>query len=355
MLKATFISKQPYSSLVGARWDWYLYPLWYFAPRLQSRGVTIKFVPLERALDVLADVVCLDNRCFHLHASDETLDLLRKLRTRTGRLLWFDSGDSTGRPQFRVLPFVDAYYKRQLLKDRTLYYREMYGGRLYTDFYHCKYGVTDEAHLVYDPLTADQEHKVGLSWNFALMDHRWHNKLTRLTYGLGRKMRLPAHRPDDERPLLLSARFGAGYSSATVAFQRARLLEVLAGLDHELPTNRISRREFQTELGQARAVLSPFGWGEVCHRDFETFIAGAALIKPDMSCVETWPDLYRDGETYLSLPWSIEEMGPRLTALLADTDRLRQVAWQGQTAYRKVWSEEGAHAFCQRFVRMLCP
>ena len=30
-------------------------------------------------------------------------------------------------------------------------------------------------------------------------------------------------------------------------------------------------------------MLSPFGWGEICYRDFEAALNGMLLIKPDMN------------------------------------------------------------------------
>lgn len=53
-------------------------------------------------------------------------------------------------------------------------------------------------------------------------------------------------------------------------------------------------------LVASRAVLSPWGWGEACHRDYEAWALGAVVIKPDSDYVEGWPDVYRSGETYLA-------------------------------------------------------
>ena len=41
-------------------------------------------------------------------------------------------------------------------------------------------------------------------------------------------------------------------------------------------------------MSSAKFGLSPFGWGEIGARDFEIFINGSLLIKPDMSHLETY-------------------------------------------------------------------
>ena len=44
---------------------------------------------------------------------------------------------------------------------------------------------------------------------------------------------------------------------------------------------------------------SPFGWGDICIRDFETFICHSCLVKPDMSLIETWPNYYIKDKSYV--------------------------------------------------------
>ena len=52
-------------------------------------------------------------------------------------------------------------------------------------------------------------------------------------------------------------------------------------------------------LSKSKVCVSPWGFGERCHRDSEALLAGCVLVKPQSSQVETWPDIYREGETYL--------------------------------------------------------
>jgi hypothetical protein len=47
-----------------------------------------------------------------------------------------------------------------------------------------------------------------------------------------------------------------------------------------------------------KLIFSPFGWGEINYGDFEGILSGDALVKPAMSHLQTWPELYVEGETY---------------------------------------------------------
>ena len=65
-------------------------------------------------------------------------------------------------------------------------------------------------------------------------------------------------------------------------------------------------RNYYKELHNSKYAISPFGWGEICIRDFEAIVQGSVLIKPDVAHLETWPNIYLNGETYLSIPWDLE-------------------------------------------------
>ena len=103
------------------------------------------------------------------------------------------------------------------------------------------------------------------------------------------------------------------------------------------------------------AIFSPFGWGEPCLRDFECFIAGAALIKPDMDHLQSWPELYKKNETYLAFPWEMEKWKENIPRILEDKELLYKLAVNGHHAYRKLWTKEGRDEFCRRFINMITP
>ena len=58
--------------------------------------------------------------------------------------------------------------------------------------------------------------------------------------------------------------------------------------------------EYLGTMFRSKVVVSPWGWGEACHRDYEAWLLGAVLVKPPMDHVRTWPEMYRPNETYIS-------------------------------------------------------
>ena len=66
------------------------------------------------------------------------------------------------------------------------------------------------------------------------------------------------------------------------------------------PGRQISTGEYHQQLLASKTVLCPWGWGEATHREYEAWLLGAVVIKPDTDYVEGWPDMYQSGYTYVA-------------------------------------------------------
>jgi hypothetical protein len=110
----------------------------------------------------------------------------------------------------------------------------------------------------------------------------------------------------------------------------------------------VPQPRYDAELHDAKIVLSPFGWGEVCFRDFEAVRAGALLLKPDMSHLKTWPDIYIPGETYIPLDWDGGDLLEKVICYLEDEKERRRIA---ENAFYRYQSETAA--LMERFDALL--
>jgi hypothetical protein len=73
----------------------------------------------------------------------------------------------------------------------------------------------------------------------------------------------------------------------------------------------------------------------VCYRDFESVIGGNVLVKPDMSHIETWPDIYRNDESYVPVAWDGSDLLERVSDLLDHTERMRAISRSAQDRYQR--------------------
>src|SRR3989339_1925960 len=131
------------------------------------------------------------------------------------------------------------------------------------------------------------------------------------------------------------------YARKTVSFHRERMGEILDGIDRpKVTAGRVSIAKYRQDIRDSKIVVSPFGWGELGVRDFECWLYGACLMKPDMRHMQTWPDIFVPHETYVPFTWDFADLESQILTYADDPARRERVAEQGQEAYRKSISRE---------------
>jgi hypothetical protein len=279
------------------------------------------------------------------------IPLMEKLRKKYRTIAFFHDDAGGGIPRLEALPYADFFYTKALFRDKSLYSRPLYGKELYSDYYHRKYGITDEnpreRAVITDPA---QLNKLRLSWNIGAGDfpreklRQRAGTLAARVLGFPRAAYFYSRKKFPSDPVSsnsgridVHARMGlAGRPS--IAFQRKLILEKI-GKDGRFLTGETGQGRYNKELGQAKIVLSPFGWGELCVRDFEAVRAGALLLKPDMDHLETWPDIFRKNETYASFSWEAEDLLQVTDDYLGDEKKRKAAARNAFEAYRSQLAE----------------
>ncbi|HPD92718.1 MAG TPA: glycosyltransferase, partial [Pararhodobacter sp.] len=107
---------------------------------------------------------------------------------------------------------------------------------------------------------------------------------------------------------------------------------------------------FMAEMARSKLAFSPFGYGEVCWRDYESVLAGAVLVKPDMAHVETTPDIFIPWETYAPVAWDLSDFEAVVRRLLADADLREKLARQ---AFEALHDWLASDAFARGMARVL--
>jgi hypothetical protein len=280
----------------------------------------------------------------------DQVGLFSRLREKYDRVVYFDDTADPRELKAELLPYVDRYFKKQVLRDRSHYLRPVYGKRLYTEYYHERHGAVDDKEVILPPVGAAEAEKIALSWNLGIGSY----PKSRIRKGLAvraeaalgvRFIRPFLNNPLSYRPGLptrnqVSARFGTKFDRETVAMHRRIFQDLAKGRPDLFLTGRVPLKEFNRELREVRAVLSPFGWGEICFRDFEAVLNRSVLIKPSMDHIETWPDVYRAGKTYVSVDWEGSDLIDKTQAVLNDEEGRRALTEEALAvlldAYRNI-------------------
>jgi hypothetical protein len=280
-------------------------------------------------------------RCFqHREPRDlapDELSLMKKLRDKYKTIVFFCGQPEAGTNRLDLLPYVDRLFYKSVFSDSTNYYKDLYAKNLFADYYYNNYQVSDRGiEYRYSPvLNAGDAKRIELSWNIGIGSYprrHWPQRmgtvLARAGFpGLGRHFKTGRRKapPDFSAParsIAVHARIDP-VSCESIAYQRRLCLERIAGNGLFL-TGIVPQRQYYRELCDSKITLSPFGWGEVCFRDFEAIISGSLLFKPDMSHVKTWPDVYIPYETYVPVNWDGTDIIEKAETYLAnDRERIR--------------------------------
>jgi hypothetical protein len=261
--------------------------------------------------------------------------LLGQLRDLVPRLLYFDDHDSADEVVPDAFPFVDAYLKKQIARELKDYGNPIYGKRTYAQYFHRNHGISDDNEVIQPPLDDAAISKIVLSWNLGLGPYpraHWRSLLARrmdkalgawpIRWILPRNLSIKA--TGQARLPKASARFSTRFDRSTIEAHRRAFLN-RARSSNLFLTEKVPLREYNRELRKVAATISPFGWGEVCFRDFEAVFNRSVLVKPSLDRVETWPDIYRAGETYVSVSWNAEDLVQKVSEVIEDSTKCRRI------------------------------
>lgn len=289
-------------------------------------------------------------------SSNERVEILKKIKTHCNMLVWLDTADSTGTCMFDVMPYVDLYFKKQLLKDTQDYCRDVYGTRTFCEYYHNLLNIDDKTITQrYYPHTEEKYlNKLRVAWNVGIGDIHAIKPLQLILHPFS--VRQPKFiRPEEEREYDLQYR-GSGYSPIA-GYPRSRSKELMSEMMNESDirisdiTKRIPKEEFIREAQNSTCILSPFGWGEICGRDFEAFVYGNCMIKQDMSHCVTYPNAYQAGFNYVPLKWDFSDFKDVISK--ATSQEYKKIAKQAQEWYKFYFTSDGRMDFAKHIVKEL--
>lgn len=275
------------------------------------------------------------------------LNMLKRLKENCNRIVWLDTQDSTGTPNFEVLPYVDLYLKKQLLADLSIYEKKIYGSRLFADYLRQKMQVEDPVlEFDYTLLHHQYQSKLDISWNIGISDYYYGDRRTILLRPF--KLKYPKYvNPQSKREYDFHFNGGVTYKfkgkvSPIVSFQRRKLVELINSSQgaHPSPTAKISHADYLKGVANSKAMFSPFGWGEICLRDFESMIYGNTLIKPDVQHLRTWPNFFVPNETYIPLDWELNNYS-EVVSKIGSTEYFN-ISKQAQALFAKYTIGENA-------------
>ncbi len=321
-------------------------PIFRHAAALRRRfGLVFEQMSVEKSLAAtnLGGYALLGLKLSFQTPSDEAVRVARTLRTKlkgsNTLFVYFDGDDDSCVQWPDVLAQVDRWVKKHEFADAADYARRYLGKSNLTDLVSRENGYSFESDPMRSsgPISQAGVDKLLLGWNIALDDKIF--DLVKALPKVDQQVRhidvccrafvkpdvwiYPLRGPLVERVEAMKGRF-----------------EVLA------PRERVSQEQYYAEMLRSRICVSPFGYGELCWRDFEAVLCGCLLVKPSMSHLRTYPDIFVPGLTYAPVKWDYSDLSEVCARYLEDEpERLRVVA----RARGVLLEALGEAAFIERF------
>lgn len=242
-------------------------------------------------------------------------DLLVKISRRfpIAKVVFFDWYAPNDLRFISVLdPFIHRYVKKSVFTDMAQYRCENYGDTNLMDYYGRRYGCK---HLSkrYD-IPDNLNDKLVIGAGFLTSPYLSSLFESRCCF-------------DNERPIDLNARITSTGSDWYRQMRAEAILKVNAlSPSYTVVTGKVSLYKYLLDLARSKITFSPFGYGEVCWRDYEAFALGSLLLKPDMGHLKTNPKIFIPYETYVPIRWDYSDFEEKFMYCLLNSKERQRIA-----------------------------
>ncbi len=272
-------------------------------------------------------------------------------RARRFKLVFFSISDNAVSPYFDILPHIDLFLTPFVFRDQHNYEKPFKGGNIMADYLADRFqlattkenGFHDELFLS-QPAT-DQIYKIMPSWNWML----WRSMI-KVFKSQNYRCILNGRRTID-----VTCRFTQ--YEGWCQFHRLHVCEQLAALSSKYTIvatkNKVDLKSYYRELESSRISFSPFGYGEICPKDFEAMIKGCLLLKPSVDHLITYPQIHIENETYVPVAWDLADLEEKITYYLERPEEQRRITANAAKAYEKFFTERGFLAKIEEILRRL--
>lgn len=242
------------------------------------------------------------------------------------------------RPAMVANEYIDLYIKKHSYRDFSVYNKPTIGDTNLSDYYAQRHHLN----LPSMQFTASEglEDKMTLWSNFGFSPQMMDLFLGDFKY-------------QNDRSIDLHARLAVNgvdwYKSMRQESKKA--VDNLSIPNLNIAANgRVKRYKFVQEMTQSKLCFSPFGYGEVCWRDYESFATGALLLKPNMDHLMVDPDIFIPNETYISLEWDLSDFEDKIKEYYQNPKECERIA---KNAFDIMHQSVSNHSILDQIVKIV--
>ena len=315
------------------------YPLVKYRKDFYKDGVEIEFLKNYEKIDIY-DILIIHTRNHGFSERSKFVEFLSNISKRNTKIICYDGYDTSGFVDGDVIPFVDGFLKKQVLKDKNQYtlnnkdlsvrpwLAEMPTVPKYDDLIVCK---------------QEDLSKIKLGWNIGINNYDEYpfgplNIFRNLYKNKDKTNNFP-----ETKSFFTSFRGTVNYNDQ-ISLQRNITIDVLKKInlgESLLSSDKIDRFKYLDEMKSSKCIVSPFGWGEICYRDFEAMLCKSLLIKPNMQHIDTFPNIFKINETYIPVAWDLSDLEKVISDVYSNYDDYSKIV---DTACNEITSYQNSYS-----------
>jgi len=222
--------------------------------------------------------------------------------------------------------------KSSLLKDRSLYKQGWHLGRYY-------WGEGDYKLEDFDQYS-DRIILSGTNWistHYSGINVQWYDYSKPKQYDVSAMFQYPQGMDVYEHGQLQSSHYDKFRKPVIDVLDQLDSKYNLARLENGV---RVSTEEYYKRTSNAKILLAPFGYGAMAPRDLEAAMFGSILIKPDMSFIDTYPNPYIDGETYIACKHDFSDLQQKIEEVLGNYNKFSYIIENARKTFSELYTQE---------------
>jgi hypothetical protein len=319
----------------------------------KDQGLNINFFTKDDDCILDCDVLILSSRFFYNNnfTNKYIIKTLERFNKKNSNIIWFDLRDSAGTTQFEIMPYIKLYVKNQVYKDFSKYKINLYGGRMYSEFYHNEHKINDTKLYKMQSLQKKDYKKLIIGWNLGVIRYDYLNNLNflkkiyykNINYKKFLNIQNIKYKKNfHNKNYRVFSVFNSKFDRETIEYQRKLALKKLRTIknNNDLYDIKLNKIEYLNKIKSSKYVLSCYGWGEICYRDWEAVINNSLILKPDMSNIETWPNIYENYKTYIPLSWDLSNLQYQLERLESNFFDIEKINTAAFDVYKSIRSND---------------
>jgi hypothetical protein len=147
---------------------------------------------------------------------------------------------------------------------------------------------------------------------------------------------------DAERPIDVSFVGSAHYSKDAMNAHRRSCAKAVSSLPSPLSTLAhvgvgVPRDAYVDLAYRTKIVVSPWGAGQACYRDYEAMLGGAVLVKPESDDLRAGCGLYDNGKTYFACRPDFSNLPQVVTSILDAWRSLHKMRASNRDVAAREW------------------